>query len=125
MKIFVSFRRNHSAREVGRIRDRLKSIFGEQQMFPNLVHIHAGADFRNIRQWTCTLWGEKHLRPDARYIHRWKNDLRININANPQIRQVIRRSFRKNAIALLRCSSRTGHVSGYTGLPGLRPGFGL
>jgi formylglycine-generating enzyme required for sulfatase activity len=48
MKIFISYRRNDSGREVGRIRDRLKAEFGEQSVFRDLVDIPAGVDFRTV-----------------------------------------------------------------------------
>jgi formylglycine-generating enzyme required for sulfatase activity len=48
MKIFISYRRKDSAREVGRVRDRLKAAFGEQSVFRDLVDIPSGVDFRTI-----------------------------------------------------------------------------
>ena len=45
MKIFISYRRNDSGRDVGRIRDKLKTEFGEQSVFRDLVDIPAGVDF--------------------------------------------------------------------------------
>ena len=48
MKIFISYRRKDSGREVGRIRDRLKAEFGEQSVFRDLMDIPSGVDFRTI-----------------------------------------------------------------------------
>jgi formylglycine-generating enzyme required for sulfatase activity len=48
MKIFISYRRKDSAREVGRIRDRLKAEFGEESVFRDLVDIPSGVDFQTI-----------------------------------------------------------------------------
>lgn len=48
MKIFISYRRKDSAREVGRLRDRLKAEFGDQSVFRDLTDIPPGADFRDI-----------------------------------------------------------------------------
>jgi toxoflavin biosynthesis protein ToxD len=48
VKIFISYRRKDSAREVGRIRDRLKAAFGEQSVFRDLVDIPSGVDFRTV-----------------------------------------------------------------------------
>ena len=48
MKIFISYRRKDSAREIGRIRDRLKAAFGEQNVFRDLVDIPSGVDFRTV-----------------------------------------------------------------------------
>src|SRR5689334_15467758 len=48
MKLFISYRRNDSGRDVGRIRDWLKAAFGDQNVFRDLVDIPAGVDFRTI-----------------------------------------------------------------------------
>src|SRR5512139_3091231 len=48
MKIFISYRRKDSGREIGRIRDRLQAEFGAQSVFRDLVDIPAGADFREV-----------------------------------------------------------------------------
>jgi hypothetical protein len=48
VKIFISYRRKDSAREVGRIRDRLKAAFGEKSVFRDLVDIPSGVDFRTV-----------------------------------------------------------------------------
>ena len=48
MKIFISYRRADSGREVGRIRDRLMAAFGEDSTFRDLVDIPAGKDFRTV-----------------------------------------------------------------------------
>ena len=48
MKIFISYRRKDSGREIGRIRDRLKQEFGEDSVFRDLVDIHGGVDFREV-----------------------------------------------------------------------------
>lgn len=48
MKIFISYRRKDSGRDIGRIRDRLKAEFGAESVFRDLVDIPAGADFRAV-----------------------------------------------------------------------------
>src|SRR5215203_1590960 len=48
MKIFISYRRADSGREVGRIRDKLMAAFGEDSTFRDLVDIPAGRDFRTV-----------------------------------------------------------------------------
>lgn len=48
MKIFISYRRKDSGRDIGRIRDKLKKEFGEENVFRDLVDIPPGADFRSI-----------------------------------------------------------------------------
>lgn len=77
----------------------------------------------NVKQWTCTLWGEKRLRPETRFSYPWKDDHRNDINANDQIRRVMRGCSMKDAETALRCSSRSGHVPEDAGFPGMRHGF--
>ncbi len=77
----------------------------------------------NIRQWTCSLWGEKLSQPDARYLYPWKDDQRNSLSANRQIRRVVRGSSMRDAVTALRCSARSGQLPDDPGLPGLRHGF--
>jgi iron(II)-dependent oxidoreductase len=77
----------------------------------------------NVRQWTCTLWGEKRGRPDARYSYPWKDDQRNSLSANRQVRRVVRGSSMKDAITVLRCSARSGQSPDDPGPPGMRHGF--
>ena len=77
----------------------------------------------NIRQWTCTLWGEKRLAPDPKFAYPWKEDRRNDINASRQVRRVVRGSSMKDDIALLRCTVRSGENPDDAGLPGARHGF--
>jgi gamma-glutamyl hercynylcysteine S-oxide synthase len=77
----------------------------------------------NIRQWTVTLWGEKRLAPDTSYAYPWKDDRRNDLNANRQIRRVVRGgSFQEDA-QYLRCSARSGQFPDDAGLLGIRHGF--
>ncbi|MCI0549489.1 MAG: SUMF1/EgtB/PvdO family nonheme iron enzyme, partial [Anaerolineae bacterium] len=70
-----------------------------------------GFDFvGNVRQWTCTLWGEKRLTPDPKYTYPWQDDRRNDLNANRQIRRVVRGSSMKDDRSLLRCSARSGQA---------------
>jgi len=72
----------------------------------------------NIRQWTCTLWGEKLPRPDPQYYYPWKDDRRNDLSANLQVRRVIRGSSFLEDEASLRCSIRNGQTpddSGWLG----------
>lgn len=46
MKIFISYRRKDSGRDIGRIRDRLNTAFGEGTVFRDLEDIPSGVDFR-------------------------------------------------------------------------------
>ena len=72
---------------------------------------YGGYDFvGNIRQWTCSLWGEKHPAPEPKYAYPWKNDRRNDVDANNQIRRVIRGSSFKEEKRDLRCSIRNGQA---------------
>ena len=77
----------------------------------------------NKREWTCTLWGEKRIKPDPAYAYPWKDDRRNDLNASRQIRRVVRGSSMNDDAALLRCSARRGQAPDDAGLPGMRNGF--
>lgn len=77
----------------------------------------------NLRQWTCTLWGEKRVAPDSPYTYPWKDDRRNDLTASRQVRRVVRGSSFKDEMALLRCSARSGQSPDDAGLPGFRHGF--
>jgi formylglycine-generating enzyme required for sulfatase activity len=77
----------------------------------------------NVLQWTCTLWGEKRIAPDPEYLYPWKEDARNDLNANSQIRRVVRGSSFKSEPKFLRCSVRSGQAPDDVGLPGTRHGF--
>jgi formylglycine-generating enzyme required for sulfatase activity len=77
----------------------------------------------NVRQWTCSLWGEKRSQPDARYVYPWKDDQRNLLTANRQIRRVVRGSSMREAVTRLRCSARSGQLPEERGLPSFRHGF--
>lgn len=75
----------------------------------------------NIRQWTCTLWGEKRVPPEFTYP--WREDRRNDLTANRQIRRVVRGSSFKDNATLLRCSARSGMLPEDAGFTGARHGF--
>ena len=77
----------------------------------------------NVRQWTCSLWGEKRVSPDLKYAYPWKDGRRNDLNASRQIRRVVRGSSMKDEISLLRCSARSGQLPDDIGLPEARHGF--
>jgi formylglycine-generating enzyme required for sulfatase activity len=77
----------------------------------------------NVRQWTCSLWGEKHSQPDTRYLYPWRDDERNSLSANREIRRVVRGSSMRDPTNMLRCSSRSGQSPDDPGLPGARHGF--
>lgn len=64
----------------------------------------------NVRQWTSTLWGEKRIAPDPRFSYPWREGPRNDLNANRQIRRVVRGSSYSDNPGLLRCSARSGKV---------------
>lgn len=64
----------------------------------------------NVRQWTGTLWGEKRIAPDSKYLYPWNDDGRNDLNASRQVRRVVRGSTYKDDISLLRCSARSGQA---------------
>lgn len=77
----------------------------------------------NVRQWTCTLWGEKRIPPDPKFAYPWKEDRRNDLSVSRQIRRVVRGSSFKDSSSLLRCSARSGQVPDDVGLPEARHGF--
>lgn len=77
----------------------------------------------NVRQWTCTLWGEKRVSPDPKYAYPWKDDRRNDLSASRQIRRVVRGSSMRDDPSLLRCSARNGQLPDDAGLQDARHGF--
>jgi formylglycine-generating enzyme required for sulfatase activity len=77
----------------------------------------------NIRQWTCTLWGEKRVAPAPKYAYPWQDDRRNDLSANRQIRRVVRGSSFKDNPGTLRCSARSGQLPEDVGFPEARHGF--
>ncbi len=45
-KIFISYRRDDSRKDAGRIHDKLEQVFGERNVFKDVSDIRAGTDFR-------------------------------------------------------------------------------
>ncbi len=77
----------------------------------------------NVRQWTCSLWGEKRIAPDPKFAYPWTDDRRNDLNASRQVRRVVRGCSMKDEQHFLRCSSRSGQAPGDVGLPGSRISF--
>ena len=77
-----------------------------------LAQSEYGFDFvGNVRQWTCTLWGEDRFTPDSRYpYNKWQVDGRNNLDAGRQVRRVMRGSSMNDSIKLLRCTARSGEL---------------
>jgi hypothetical protein len=62
-------------------------------------------------EWTCSLWGEKRVAPDVKYLYPWKkDDGRNNPNANRQIRRVLRGYVGADATGARRASARYGRA---------------
>jgi formylglycine-generating enzyme required for sulfatase activity len=77
----------------------------------------------NVCQWTSSLWGEKRINPDSKFVYPWKEDARNDLTAGRQVRRVVRGSSASDDPKLLRCSIRRGHSPDDEGLPGARHGF--
>jgi formylglycine-generating enzyme required for sulfatase activity len=77
----------------------------------------------NVRQWTATLWGEKLITPDPNFAYPWRDDRRNDLNANRQIRRVMRGGSFKEDPKCLRCSARSGQFPDDAGLLGTRHSF--
>ncbi len=77
----------------------------------------------NIREWTCTIWGEKRREPDKRYRYPWVDDGRNDIEAGVHLRRVYRGGGYDDPRDRLRCSSRDGYSPDKPGPPGRRHGF--
>ena len=77
----------------------------------------------NVRQWTSTLWGEKHVTPDLQYKYPWKDDRRNDLNANSLIRRVLRGCTFTSDSRKARCSVRSGQLPSDTGFSNTGIGF--
>lgn len=76
----------------------------------------------NVLQWTTTLWGEKRLQPE--YPYPWQaDDGRESLDANRQIRRVLRGSAYSDLQTECNCTARRSYLPTDRGLPGKRPGF--
>jgi hypothetical protein len=62
-KIFISYRRNDSASNAGRIYDRLEGHFGQGQVFMDVDTIRPGVDFVEVVQ--EAVWSAQSIRPLA------------------------------------------------------------
>jgi formylglycine-generating enzyme required for sulfatase activity len=83
-----------------------------------------GFDFvGNVRQWTCTIWGENPDAPDPRYSYPWRDDGRNDLNASRQVRRVLRGSSYNDGTRLAYCSFRSGQVPDERGVAGAGCGF--
>lgn len=76
-----------------------------------------------IMEWTCTLWGEKRIEPDAKYAYPWKNDGRNELKVNRPIRRVVRGYTGKDGTGQRRLSARSGRTPDDPGSGEARHGF--
>ena len=77
-----------------------------------------------VLEWTCSLWGEKRVAPDAKYLYPWKkDDGRNNPNANRQIRRVVRGFIGVDATGVRKCSAKYGRAVDDPGSADSRHGF--
>lgn len=76
-----------------------------------------------ILEWTCSLWGEKRIEPDAKYAYPWKNDGRNDIKVNRPIRRIVRGYTGNDETGLRRLSARSGRSPDDTGSGDSRYGF--
>ena len=77
----------------------------------------------NVRQWTCTLWGEDYAAPNPKYTYPWDDDGRNNLGETSQVWRVVRGSSFQDELGLLRCSARYGEFPESRGYPGSRYSF--
>jgi iron(II)-dependent oxidoreductase len=77
----------------------------------------------NVLQWTTTLWGEKRLEPDPAFPYPWEDDGRDDLQANKQIRRVMRGSAYQDPPAACTCTARCSFLPADRGQPGRWHGF--
>jgi formylglycine-generating enzyme required for sulfatase activity len=76
----------------------------------------------DVREWTCTLWGEKRRAPDPRYAYPWAEDGRNDLSANRLMRRVVRGGTAQDDPGRL-SSARRGYAPDDPGPPGRRHSF--
>ncbi len=76
-----------------------------------------------ILEWTCSLWGEKRVEPDSKYLYPWKNDGRNDLKINRSIRRVVRGYANTDATGLRRFGARCGRATDDAGSGEMRHGF--
>jgi iron(II)-dependent oxidoreductase len=69
------------------------------------------------------LWGEKRLEPDTRFPYPWQDDGRDDLEANKQVRRVLRGSAYTDLPQDCTCTGRRSFLPGDRGQPGKRHGF--
>ncbi len=77
----------------------------------------------NVLQWTTTLWGEKRQQPDPDFAYPWQDDERNDLQANRQIRRMLRGSAYSDARQECTCTARRSFLPDDRGQPGKRHGF--
>lgn len=74
----------------------------------------------NIRQWTCTLWGDQRPMPSSKYLYPWEDDGRNDLNASREIYRVVRGSTMDQDVRSHRCSARRAEAPELRGAIGFR-----
>lgn len=77
----------------------------------------------NILQWTTTLWGEKRLAPDSQFRYPWQDDGRDDLQANKQIRRILRGAAFSDPPEACTCTARRSFLPTDRGQPGKWHGF--
>lgn len=75
-----------------------------------------------VREWTCTLWGEKSQAPAVQFAYPWVADERNVITAGAHLRRVFRGGLPEDTNQL-RCQARSSYMPDKPGPPGKRHGF--
>jgi formylglycine-generating enzyme required for sulfatase activity len=79
----------------------------------------------NVREWTRSLWGERRLVPDPKYLYPWPEheDGRNDLDTQPNLYRVYRGGAARDKISRLTCSARNGFAPDMFGPIGKRHGF--
>ena len=77
----------------------------------------------NVLQWTTTLWGGRVQPPDPEYAYPWRDDGRDDVQANRQIRRVLRGSAFSDPPEACTCTVRCSFLPNDRGRSGKRHGF--
>lgn len=77
----------------------------------------------NVREWTCSLWGERSRSPDPRYGYPWAADGRNECGAGEHLRRIVRGGASQDERAALRCCARQSYMPTRGGPPRKPHGF--
>jgi formylglycine-generating enzyme required for sulfatase activity len=77
----------------------------------------------NLREWTCSLWGERRSQPDPQFRYPWVDDSRNSEDANSQIRRVLRGGTYQDGPQDLTCTARFSCPPNKSGIIDSSSGF--